>query len=708
MNEYKIFEKGFFRSPLLRLGELNVLLGELEKGNSSQLITNDLIMTAIKISNDEFVDVLQNTSLGDNLKARDTFAKYLTRMCTNSTPFGLFSGCAIVELGDGWELSKGNPKNDILHSRLNFSAFLKIYQKFTNIDCIHKKSSYYLNPTLHQAPLNKSFRFIKFDNDTSSRLFTPTLIQLDYDEILECFMKTFKGATYDEMLKSTMFDGQDLKTVTEYIDSLIKLGFFINDLFPSVDDPDFMETFFLKLNNLQCDTEGLVASLSDLKNLLRKIKKGNFHGLTKSLNDIKSEFNRKLDIKQKEFVHCDLQLRLDKNVIDKSTFVNLPKAISKFLNITTPAENALMKRFYEEFSLRYGDAKIPLKLFMDRDNGIDLYFVESTYAASDDDLFKGVNLTDNVVKNARYSFPPHFKRLLPAIQQRKGFDLEEFESVSLVYENINVGVSLSYNDDKPNSPILVNNLLHNNFSSILGRFNYMDADFTDYFQNVQKQEDSAVNQVDYEIVDLCHFPGAIPSNVCLRKSSRSKSILINSNHTKKDYYVLADLYLQAIDGVIVLKSYENEKKIIPKLSNAHNYLNKDSFQLYSLLALIGTQDVLEFKNDYNKVLDLFDYFPRIYYKDFIFIPESWKLDRKIIKMDQQSMIQYFNENSLPRIFNILDSSKRKIFINIENSIMYSIMMNIMRSCDDIIIEENIYDYKNKKSHICEIFVSFFK
>jgi len=407
---------------------------------------------------------------------------------------------------------------------------------------------------------------------------------------------------------------------------------------------------------------------------------------------------------------CDLQFRLDKNIIDKSTFADLPEAISKLLGLAGFAESAVMKRFHDEFSSRYGDAKIPLKLFADRDIGIDLFFDTSTYSTPEDDLFKGVNLSNKESKHEEYSFSSRFDKLIPAITQRKSFNLEELSDVPLAFESLNVGVSFSYNGQAPNSPIFVSTLSHGDFSSILGRFNYMDTDFTAYFQEIQALEDASVDPIKFEIVDLCHFPGAVPGNICLRKTFRQKSIVINSNPGEKDHYTLDDLYLQAIEGKIVLRSYENRKKILPRLSNAHNYLylNKDSFQLYSLLALIGNQGSVGIKNDYEKALNLFGYFPRIYYKNFVFLPESWKLDKKITKMDQKSLLQYLDKNSLPRVFNMIDSSKRKILINMENPIMYSIMLNIARSCRDIVIEECVYDREDKNSRACEIFLAFFK
>jgi len=128
--------------------------------------------------------------------------------------------------------------------------------------------------------------------------------------------------------------------------------------------------------------------------------------------------------------------------------------------------------------------------------------------------------------------------------------------------------------------------------------------------------------------------------------------------------------------------------------------------LYSLLALISSQHMPFFKDDHQKMLDLYHYFPRIYYKDFIFIPETWKLSCEVANVDQDTTISYFKENQLPTVFNIVDSSRRSVLINLENSTMYAVMKSIIGSSPNFVIQECIYNVLEKKSHCCEIFICY--
>lgn len=705
MNNYKINTIGVFRSPILSCGKLMDIINQLDSEQAKFLLEDDLIMTAIKIANDDFSEILSDPKALNEQKIKNTFAKYLIRMSTNSTPFGLFSGCSIVTLNNGWNLSSSKQEYLKVHARLNFNLFFQIYTDLVSQNSIREKSSYFLNPTIHRFDFNNSLRFFKFKNDDSSRFFNSSLIQLDYDEVIAHLMEISGKSTYDELCKNSIFKGEEMTDITSYINSLIDLGFFINDLHPSVSNTDYLQVFIDKLEKNNCGKD-ILAEVRAINNIIQRINTANIHEMPSLLSNLRNYINVKFNTNPKDLLHCDLSYRFDQLSISQAKFKELPKAISKYLSLYNYRDSTIIKRFTEEFYNRYGDAKISLKLFMDRDLGIDLFYNEATYSATENGLFNGLNLSKAGVINDTITITSIKKELLTSILNREHFNLNCLESSDLDHTDLNIGLSFSYDDIGPNSQFLVSHLFHNNLSSTVGRFNYLNNDMSTFFNKLQESEDQAFENKGYEVVNLSHFPGPVTGNICLAKHKRKKSIVLNSNPENLDIYPLEDLFLQVEGGKIVLKSYETGNKIIPRLSNAHNVVNSNSFQLYSLLALISSQHMPFFKDDHQKILDLYNYFPRIYYKDFIFIPETWKLSCEVANVDQDTTISYFKENQLPTVFNIVDSSRRSVLINLENSTMYAVMKSIIGSSPNFVIQECIYNVLEKKSHCCEIFICY--
>src|SRR5690606_25096908 len=290
----------------------------------------------------------------------------------------------------------------------------------------------------------------------------------------------------------------------EYVDSLIDVGFFVNDLFPSIDDVDYLETFTEKLSKLDIDNV-LIQKIVLLNEKLKNIKRCSYLDVDRSFEGIEKDL-KSLGVDGKNILHSDLSYALENSFLDKAMFAALPKAFSKYLNITEMGGDFIMRNFLETFTRTYGEDKIPLKIFLDRDVGINMFSSLSTYSDSNEGLFKGVSLTEKASKKRIYELPGYVSKLLSSLKGRCGFDITEFDDVNIPSNILSLGVSFSYGKEGVNSPILVKNYSLSGMTPLIGRFNYLSKHFEQFFRRSKVLED-ACHSDNVELAELCHFPG---------------------------------------------------------------------------------------------------------------------------------------------------------------------------------------------------------
>ena len=130
MDEYVFATQCVIRIPRNPFEELRFLCCE----NVKMLFKREDILESVYVaSSDLYKEIQRYTLLNDKEKRRvvNSFIRYLSRMSTRSTPFGLFAGCTIGNTGEETQLVV--TQNYIRHTRLDMNylcACLSICQKY--------------------------------------------------------------------------------------------------------------------------------------------------------------------------------------------------------------------------------------------------------------------------------------------------------------------------------------------------------------------------------------------------------------------------------------------------------------------------------------------------------------------------------------------------------------------------------------------------
>ena len=149
---YKAFQNFIFRSPLLPFQSVKDVLGG--EGTLFKILSDDKIQEAIFLGSPvlytEIKKLLTNNIKDDSEKEQiiNSAVRYINRMSTRCTPFGLFAGCGLGTFGRKSQISLKDTRSR--KSRLDMQYLYNLYAFITKETELKKR----LNIIQHMSLIN--------------------------------------------------------------------------------------------------------------------------------------------------------------------------------------------------------------------------------------------------------------------------------------------------------------------------------------------------------------------------------------------------------------------------------------------------------------------------------------------------------------------------------------------------------------------------
>ena len=128
---YQVFPNFVLRTSIFPIGMIQELVSDL-KTNLNALANNRIFTEAIFLASpslkSEFDKLVEEKIIHPKERAKLVFAilKYLVRMCSRPTPFGLFAGCTIGEFDESTEINLQNINKFKRHTRLDMNYLCRL------------------------------------------------------------------------------------------------------------------------------------------------------------------------------------------------------------------------------------------------------------------------------------------------------------------------------------------------------------------------------------------------------------------------------------------------------------------------------------------------------------------------------------------------------------------------------------------------------
>ena len=118
--------------------------------------------------------------------------KYLTRMSTRCTPFGLFAGCAIGDIADTTSIVNTSIEKNKRHTRLDMNYLVALSQDISKKEGIRDELLYYPNSSCYAS--GNKIRYIEYHYVKSRRLHN--IVEVDNSIYLQTILKYAESGAY--------------------------------------------------------------------------------------------------------------------------------------------------------------------------------------------------------------------------------------------------------------------------------------------------------------------------------------------------------------------------------------------------------------------------------------------------------------------------------------------------------------------------------
>lgn len=711
-NPYNSFENFVLRTPLLSFNFYKKLTSEQNIADDefkrifTRLDIREALFLASPILFIELEKWLDNKIVDPKKidKLKSSLLKYISRMSSRCTPFGLFAGCAVGYIENETKITLDDSLANSRHTRLDMNYLVALSQNLAKEENIKHQILFYPNTSIYKS--GKQFRYVEFEYIGSSRLHH--VIGVDYSVYLKKVLEATKnGLLFKDIVDLLIDEENSIEIVTEFIDELIDSQILVNELEPSVSGPEFLDQITSVLSRIK-NTEIQQEILKNVSRKLLTIDKviGN---KTDCYIDISVELEKlNTDFDMKYLFQTDLKLKPKLNTIDVSVVESVKRALSLFNKITIPQKETLLKNFKEAFYERFEEREVPITLALDVESGIG--YKQNSKALDINPLIDDVVLSlkevSNSNKEVKWSkFNSIFNKKL----------IESFlnnDYIIVLSDSDFIGFEENWND-LPDTlsamielvsvnkieKVLIKSAGGSSGANMLGRFCHGDYKLNKHTMNIVNFEKE--NNKNKILAEIVHLPESRVGNVLMRPVFRdfeipylAKSVLNNDKQIKID-----DLFISIKKQNIYMRSKSLNKEVIPKLTTAHNYTS-NSLPIYHFLSEMQSQNKRSgIGFQLGPFVDEYDFIPRVEYNDLILSEAFWNIRNNEIEVflkiiDQESELldkmRDFRINKKIPQFILLIENDNELLVNLQNINSIKMLLSCVKNKISFKIKEFLH------------------
>lgn len=640
--------------------------------------------------------------LDDNGKSKVLLSifKYVSRMSTRCTPFGLFSGCSSCEFSTHTDLVLSQKFHR--KTRLDMHYLCSLSQYLSNLTEFKYKLKYYTNNSLYEV--GDEYRYISYTCIGNKREYQISSIKKT--NLLSRILKAAKnGSEIDKLSTIVSKEGITKKDIYEYFSNLIEYQILQSELEPNLSGCDFLSRIISTLEKIDSNCYYLNI-LKSIHLLIDKIDSFTYNPI-EGYNNIESLIQKIGAPYDKNYLfQVDVNNIFINNKIDKNIKNELDSSICFLNKICTFDENENLIRFKQEFEKRYESEEIPLALALDPEIGIG--YPALVFNQDSSSLLQDLMPIDNM----KVTYKENLDRVQFTILQKiieNNFSSEEIELNDFDFEDVQVNhtflpdsFSAFFNiikDKRDELSIFLRFAGNISAANLLARFSHLSESINAVVNTIIQEEDKL--HPDSILAEVIHLPNNRIGNVLHHSSIRKYelALLCHSCLDKNNIISISDIMISIKNGKFILRSKQTNKQIIPYLTNSYNYSLSEIpiYRFFGDLQKANKKTSLMLSID--NLLNILLYIPRIRYKRTILSPATWKININEIKdllqkRNDPEILTFANKwretKRIPK-YSLLADYDNELFIDWNNIISVRSFLSTVKMQNYFFIKEFLFD-----------------
>lgn len=639
-------------------------------------------------------------------KVYKSLFKYIVRNSCRCTPFGLFAGTSLGKIGEYTSVILKTNENHGQYLRLDMQLINAIIEKLIIIPEVNKVLKYYPNSSCYYVADKLNYFEAEKNKNVNNYNLVSVDLTLELNNILE-FSKN--GLTKLQLFKCLEGDEYSREEIEWYINELINNQILIHNLNFSITGNGAFSELKNKLENLSKEIQNgpVLETIIEKFNSIEQILLSN-QILSQKQRLVENELRTILEgfDYSNDFFQIDLSIDSKENQISERILSEISQDILEVMSSMNVQKIAEMENFKSSFIRRYENQEMPLAEVLDNEFGIG-------YGNSNNHLIGNSLLINEVSEGA------------VTLEERKEYtkydNFLQHKLMSSLRENIDhINISSedlielkSHNTEFPNSMYILGSIISGNSqdldegkynflfnichgpssSTLMTRFCHTDIELTNNIKYSTKKEDIYNSTIYAEIV---HIPHSNIGNISYRPIIRDYEIpfLSPSSLSNENKIAINDIYVSIKNGLVILRSAKLNKRIVPRLTTAHNF-NSASLPIYKFLCDLQYQDKsCSYSWDWSVFSEL-PYLPRVTYKKIILSPAKWffkLVDAKNVNYEE-SLQNFIKKYKLPKLVLLIEGDNN-LLINTENRNSLDIVLKNIKKYKSVLLQEYLNPSKN--------------
>ncbi|WP_299122153.1 lantibiotic dehydratase family protein [uncultured Winogradskyella sp.] len=719
---YKAFPFYCLRTPTRSVQLYNSITESYEITDAcfKKLFEDDFFIKALTLASPELVKQFgywQNNKIENSKKIEQiklSILKYLTRITTRATPFGLFANCVEGSFSNDTEIELKGLSSYKTFTRLDMSFLSALIDRISKLNGVKNKIQYVVNSSLYKV--GNQYRYIGYIyNDNNRIYYLDGALYSDYLEII--LSEAIRGKTLDDFASLLISKDIDKTEALSFINELVEKQILVSELQIIITNSNNLSFLIEQLELLSIPKKHL-KSIKELNNKIKILDTKKPNNYYEFYNWIENEFKETKHIK-KHILQVDLFASAYKNTLNKNHIKSIRQSMIILNKITLFQKNSKIENFKIAFKKRYETRELPLYEVLDTEIGIG-------YSHSLDDnnpLLENIHLPNKSTQSKNIKWTTVDSILLEKItnclsNQKYTLKLNEndFKDLGCEWNDLPdtmasmIEVVIIDNVER----LVFNWLGGSSAANILARFSHGHAKIFKQVEEItQVEKKMNPNKVLSEII---HLPQSRTGNILRRPSVRDYEIpfLGKSGLPYKNQIPISDIMISVKNNKIVLRSKRLDIEILPRLTNAHNYAN--ALPIYYFLCDMQYQDKRNgIGFQWHPILENLSFLPRVEHNSVIFSKAQWNIKTenivKYFQLDNDDLVEkmriWRTAIQMPELVQLVEGDNL-LLINMKNATSIRMLFKTIKNLKLFKLKEFLFDkesvVKQNSNSFCNQFI----
>lgn len=670
-----------------------------------ELFTKPLILEALYLASPSLYNKLRKYQDGEILPLKEkaklytSLYKYITRMSTRSTPFGLFAGCSVVH----WDAENNLTLDSCFRrkTRLDMEYYCNLATDLCQVKEIRSKIKFYKNSSIYVV--GDEYRFVNYQYINDKRVHTIISIKTNV-YLRRIYDAASNGEYYEDLILAINDVDISENEKRGFLDELIRCQFLVSDLEPAITGNEPGAQLLQILDQTDNKRAATVAKiLRKSRKLVSNIDKSGVNQLSDYQRII--DLHKEIDttVSEGKFFQTDMARPIPEGQISKRIKPLLMEAFQALNYLTSKNQVPAFVKFKDRFAKRYGEQEVPLPESLDPDIGLGYGRKRGNHSPLVNDIPKSSRRVHDpspkVILNSNQKLL-HRLALWAYTEKKYEADLSDYLSFTpdhLKWRDLPDSLACLFQVISE-SKILAKYFTGSTAAKVLSRFSYVDDEIKDLCVEItDKEQDLAADKI---LAEIIHLPESRSGNILMHPAFRQYEIpyLGRSSLDTAQQIHVDDIMVSVQNDHVVLRSKTLDKIIVPRLTNAHNF-SYNSQPIYQFLGDYQKQHTREcLLFEWQGITSLFKFLPRVTYKkDVILSPARWQFDQKDLKDinkvnsdDHQVLNAFRSKWRIPDLVTLTEADN-ELFIDFNSKLSVTTFLDYIKRKKLIVLREFLFD-----------------